>query len=129
MSKDKDEKDEKDSKSWSYDGSEDDWDTFDRKMTRYMSKKYDTLGEKIWLGTIPDIAFIDEQEYIDYCTEVWHAVNANDSALAWKLWTQDVGFWEKQWQDNWARRQLKLMRDYVAFNGTNEVRNDKLYWS
>ncbi len=67
--KDKNEKDEKDSKSWSYDGSEDDWDTFDRKMTRYMSKKYDTLGEKIWLGTIPDIALIDGQEYIDYCTE------------------------------------------------------------
>ena len=121
MSKDKEDKDEKDSKSWSYDGSEDGWDTFDRKMIRYMSRKYDTIGEKIWLGTTQDIAMMEGQEYIDYCTEVWHAVNANDSTLAWKLWTQDVGFREKPWQNNWIRRQLKLMRDYVEDHSTGQM--------
>ena len=43
-------------KNWSYDGSEDEWNTstFDHRMQRYMWKKLRIFSENIWLGTIPD---------------------------------------------------------------------------
>ena len=104
MSKEKDMKEEKDSKNWTYDGSEDTWETFDRRMLRYMSKKYDTIGEKMWLGNVPDCAALDEFEYTLYCNDVWNAINVNDPTLAWKLWYQNGGFWEVEWQENWLKR-------------------------
>ena len=42
--------DEKDTKNWKYDGCEEQWDIFDRRMMRYMRKKYDSFGERMWMG-------------------------------------------------------------------------------
>jgi hypothetical protein len=39
------EKDEDDATKWFYDGKEEDWDMFDRKMIRHMIKNYDEFGE------------------------------------------------------------------------------------
>ncbi len=58
MSKDTKEKDEESTlsnKNWSYDGNEDEWNAFDRRMQRYMRKKLGVFGENLWLGmVIPD---------------------------------------------------------------------------
>jgi hypothetical protein len=57
--KDKDDESSSTMKNWSYDGSEDDWNTFDRRMQRYMRKKLGTFGESIWLWTIPDFVSLE----------------------------------------------------------------------
>ncbi len=35
---------------WTYNGKEEEWDTFDRRMTRHMRNKLDLFGEKLWQG-------------------------------------------------------------------------------
>ncbi len=39
-------------KNWKYNGNEDEWDIFDRRMLRYMRKKYDVFGERLWMGEL-----------------------------------------------------------------------------
>ena len=59
MSKDTKEKDDESNLSntnWSYDGNEDNWNAFDRRMQRYMRKKLGVFGENLWLGAVPDFA-------------------------------------------------------------------------
>jgi hypothetical protein len=90
-------------------------------MLRYMTKHYDTLGEKMWLGTVPDITDLEDEEYLTYCNKVWNAISADDTALAWKLWPQNCGFWEVEWQTNWITRQSKLMRDYVEDHSKGQM--------
>jgi hypothetical protein len=73
MSKDTKEKDEESSlsnKNWSYDGNEDEWNAFDRRMQRYMRKKLGVFGENLWLGAIPDFAGLGPYEYDQYCNSV-----------------------------------------------------------
>ena len=43
-------------KNWKYSGEEHEWDSFDRRMIRYMRKKYDVFGEKLWLGTVEKVS-------------------------------------------------------------------------
>ena len=93
MSKDKESKEEDESK-WSYDGKEEDWDQFDRKMTRHMLKKYDVFGERLWLGEIPKFEQLATvQEYEAYCVDVWRAIDCKDTSEARKLWPPESGFW------------------------------------
>ena len=35
---------------WTYGGKEEEWNSFDRRMMRFMRKKLDSLGEKLWMG-------------------------------------------------------------------------------
>ena len=57
-------KEEESEKRWKYNGNEDEWDIFDRRMIRYMRKKYDRLGEKMWFGEIEMVS--DEMDPYDY---------------------------------------------------------------
>ena len=51
MSKRKEkEKDENSTVTWTYSGEEEEWDSFDRRMVRFMRKKLDEFGEKLWMG-------------------------------------------------------------------------------
>ncbi len=52
MSKDKS---EDSSVGWTYRGVEEDWDGFDRRMIRFMRKKLDFFGERLWIGEIPEL--------------------------------------------------------------------------
>jgi hypothetical protein len=45
-------KEDESDKNWKYSGDESEWDSFDRRMIRYMRKKYDVFGERLWLGTV-----------------------------------------------------------------------------
>jgi hypothetical protein len=95
MSKDTKEKDDEttlSNKNWSYDGNEDEWNTFDRRMQRYMRKKLGVLGENLWLGTVPDFVTLSPIEYDAYCNAVWMAIDCADSAQARKLWDPTSGF-------------------------------------
>ena len=94
--RDKDE--EKTSKSWTYDGSEMEWDTFDRRILRYMRKHYGRLGEDMWTGSMMKFAEITGDVYSFYCEDVWTAIDINDSTKARHLWNGQSGFWKKSWQ-------------------------------
>ena len=73
-------------KSWKYSGNESEWDVFDRRMMRYMRKKYDDFGERMWLGEI-DVVHngMDPYDFLDYCDEVMKAIEVLDSSEARRL--------------------------------------------
>ena len=121
MSKNKESKEE-DESNWSYDGKEEDWDQFDRKMTRHMLKKYDVFGERLWLGEIPKFEQLATvQEYEAYCVDVWKAIDMKDTREARKLWLPDSGFWIPGWQRIWIDRQLKLMLGFIEDHAKGQV--------
>ena len=51
---------------WTYGGKEEEWNTFDRRMMRFMRKKLDSFGEKLWNGEIADCATLDKKKFGDY---------------------------------------------------------------
>ena len=118
MSKDLKEEDES---KWTYDGKEEDWDMFDRKMVRHMIKNYDEFGEQLWLGNIKDFNTMEFREYDLYCTRVWRAIDVKDSSKAIKLWNPASGFWTMEWQRIWIERQLRLMVGYIEEHAKGQV--------
>jgi hypothetical protein len=113
---------EEDESKWYYDGKEEDWDQFDRKMTRHMLKKYDVFGERLWLGEVPKFEQLATiQEYEAYCVEVWRAIDCKDTSEARKLWPPDSGFWTPGWQRIWIDRQLKLMLGFIEDHAKGQV--------
>ena len=106
--------DERENKSWKYDGAEEQWDTFDRRMMRYMRKKYDSFGERMWMGEIEIVN--DEMypyEYLDYCDDVMKAIEVLDPSEARRLRKDRDTFEDPGWQYDWMKRQLRLMSDFV----------------
>ena len=99
--------------SWTYDGSEDDWDSFDRRIMRYMRKKYGSFGEKLWQGDLRNFTLLLGQDFSDYCEEVWDAIELHDSTRAKEYWPTTSGFWTKKFQGKWRKRQYVLLKDHI----------------
>ena len=60
-------KEEESDKNWKYSGDESEWDVFDRRMMRYMRKKYDEFGERMWLGQVEVISdAMDPYDFMDH---------------------------------------------------------------
>ena len=72
--------------SWSYDGSEEDWDAFDRRIRRYMRKKYGPFGEQLWLGQLPKVTSLKGTEWNTYCEEVWESIEEHSKRSAETIW-------------------------------------------
>ena len=111
---DKKEDQEKDSAdNWKYSGKEEEWETFDRRITRYCEKKYDLLGKRFWNGTLPSIVGLDPYDYYEYCCDVWRTIEMKDATQAKTLWLNTSGFFERAWQLNWVDRQYRLLVIYI----------------
>jgi hypothetical protein len=109
MSKEKEE-----TSDWKFNGIEGEWEGFDRKMVRYMRKKLDAIGVKLWLGEVCSVFEMDQAGYDSHCGEVMRAIYCNDPSEARKLKNDVNGeFEDPDWQDEWVERQYTLMRDYV----------------
>ena len=115
------EKEEESSKNWKYDGSEDEWDSFDRRMIRYMRKRYDTFGEKMWLGEIDDVEQMDFNTFEDHIRDVMKAIYINDSSEARRLQKDRDEFETLDWQIDWLRRQFQLMMDYLEAHSKGQA--------
>jgi hypothetical protein len=115
-------KEDESEKRWKYNGGEDEWEVFDRRMQRYMRKKYDRLGERMWLGQVEVVSDdMDPYDYLDYCSEVMKAIEVLDSSEARRL-RRDLNIFEDPgWQYNWMDRQLMLMRDYVEAHAERQA--------
>jgi hypothetical protein len=78
--------DEKDVKHWTYNGEEHEWDAFDRRMIRYMRKKYDVFGERLWLGTVDPVNDdMDSYDFLDHCEDVLKAIAIMDPSEARRI--------------------------------------------
>jgi hypothetical protein len=107
-------KEEKELNEWKFHGVEGEWEGFDRRMVRYMRKKLDAIGVKIWLGEIGSIFGMDQTSYDAHCGEVMKAIYCNDPSEARKLKNDVNGeFEDPDWQHDWIGRQYTLMRDYI----------------
>ena len=81
MSKEKKE----DTTEWKFNGDEDDWENFDRRVTRYMRKKYDLIGELMWIGEIGSVFSMEQAEYELHCSNVMKAIYCSDPSESRKL--------------------------------------------
>ena len=81
MSKEKRE----DTTEWTFNGEEGDWENFDRRVTRYMRKKYDVIGELMWLGEVGSVFAMRQDQYDTHCGLVMKAIYCNDPSEARKL--------------------------------------------
>jgi hypothetical protein len=108
--------------SWKYSGNENEWDVFDRRMMRYMRKKYDDFGEKMWLGEIEVVNDnMDPYDFLDYCDEVMKAIEVLDSSEARRLKKDSDTFEDPRWQYDWMKRQLRLMADFVESHAEGQA--------
>ena len=117
------EKDENSTVTWTYSGIEEEWDSFDRRMVRFMRKKFDDFGEKLWMGEIPVVETLTHgsNEYAQYCIELYHAISINDHRHAKSLFKKGSDFWKKGWQIRWVKRQLQLMIDHIEDHAKGQV--------
>jgi hypothetical protein len=118
--KNKDEKEESKLK-WTYDGSEDEWERFDRRIDRYLRKKYGTIGEGLWQGTLPNVNTLSGTDLSAYCEEVWDAIEIQDSTRAKGYWPTTSGFWSRKFQNKWRNRQYVLLKDYIEEHCTENA--------
>ncbi len=102
-------KEKKDSVDWHYEGNEEDWENFDRKVIRHTRKKLDSLGEKMWIGGVESIFAMDPARYNQHCREVMKAIYCIDPSEARKLAKDIDEFEDPHWQYDWLNRQYRLM--------------------
>ena len=121
MSK-KDKEEKEDSVKWTFCGEEDEWDGFDRRITRWMRKKLGSVGESIWSGEIPEIEYLSDEGLQDHCDRVLDALRLNDNALA-RSCKKDKEFWTKEWQMQWLDRQVTLiMLTLITLKNTLKIK-------
>jgi hypothetical protein len=118
-----DDKEKDDSVKWSLSGNEDEWDGFDRRITRWMRKKYDSIGEKIWNGDVPDIEYLSDDDLLTHCTEVLDCIKVNNITLG-KTLKKEKEFWTREWQMIWMARQATLMIDYIEEHARGQAENE-----
>ncbi len=76
-------KEEESEKRWKYNGKEYEWEVFDRRMQRYMRRKYDRLGERMRLGQVEVVSDdMDPYDYLEYCDNVMKSIEVLDSSEA-----------------------------------------------
>jgi hypothetical protein len=115
-------KEDESEKRWKYNGNEDEWDIFDRRMLRYMRKKYDVFGERLWWGEIPMVSDeMDPYDFLDHCDDVMKAIETYDPSEARKLRKDRETFEDPEWQYNWMMRQLRLMSDYIESHAEGQA--------
>jgi hypothetical protein len=99
-------KEDKDSSvDWTYSGKEEEWDAFDRRMTRYMRNKLDAFGEKLWLGDVVDLGPMDITTLKKHVLEVYNALSITKPKEAKELTKKGSDFFKKSWQITWLGRQ------------------------
>ncbi len=68
-------KEDKDSSvGWTYSGKEEEWDGFDRRMTRYMRNKLDSFGENLWQGQIGNVEDFKKPDLRDHVLSVYNSL-------------------------------------------------------
>jgi hypothetical protein len=114
--------DEKDTKNWKYDGCKEQWDVFDRRMMRYMRKKYNSFGERMWMREIEIVNDeMDPYDFLDYCDDVVKAIEVLDPSEARRLRRDRDTFENPGWQYDWMKRQLRLMSDFVESHAEGQA--------
>jgi hypothetical protein len=123
-------KEEESDKKWKYSGNEDEWDIFDRRMMRYMRKKYDVFGERLWLGEVELVDdAMDPHDFLDHCDDVMKAIEILDSSEARRLRRDRDTFEDPAWQYDGMNRQLRLMMDFIESHAEGQAEIEMINYS
>jgi hypothetical protein len=114
---------------WTYGGKEEEWDSFDRRMMRYMRKKLDSFGEKLWTGEIVDIAPLEKKKFGDYVLEVYKALRITQPREAKELIKKNSDFFKKAWHEQWLARQANLMVDHIEDHAVGQAEVEVVNYS
>ena len=125
----KDKGDEDSSVGWTYNGKEEEWDSFDRRMTRFMRKKLDLFGEKLWLGEIPELKTMDKKMFGDHVLAVYQAIRITLPREAKELIKKDSEFFKKSWHLQWLARQANLMVDQIEDHAKGQAEVEVVNYS
>ena len=126
MSKDKS---EDSSVGWTYKGVEEDWDGFDRRMVRFMRKKLDSFGERLWMGEVPELKSLTKEQYTVYVLGVYQAIRITQPREAKELLKKKSEFLTKSWQSQWLARQANLMVDYIEDHAQGQAEVEVVNYS
>ena len=110
MSNEKTDRDE-----WTFDGSQEAWEKFDKMVMRRMRKKLAVMAEDFWHGNLQDIGDMTDDEFKEYCDKVLKVVATQDVTRAkwYDSRTRNGGFRTREFQVEWRQRQYELMFDFV----------------
>ena len=125
----KKEKEEDSSVGWTYSGKEEEWDSFDRRMVRFMRKKLDVFGEKLWKGEVVDLAGLDKKKFGDYVLEVYKALRITQPREAKELIKKNSEFFTKSWHEPWLTRQANLMVDHIEDHAQGQAEVEVVNYS
>ena len=114
---------------WKYDGAPEDWEKFHSKVGRHARKRLSTLGDKFWMGTLPDLDELSTEDFTEHCEEVWNVIEERDSTRASRLYGIDSGFWTVKWQVRWRAREYQLLYDYVEARCTGTAESEMKSYS
>ena len=81
---------------WTYNGKEEEWDAFDRRMTRYMRNKLDAFGEKLWLGDVKNVEQMGITSLKQHVHEVYNALSITKPKEAKELTKKGSDFFKKK---------------------------------
>jgi hypothetical protein len=120
-------KEEESEKRWKYNGKEYEWEVFDRRMQRYMRRKYDRLRDRMWLGQVEMVSDdMDPYDFLEYCDDVMKSIEVLDSSEARRLRKDLDTFEDPGWQYDWMDRQLRLMGDYVEAHAEGQAETEMI---
>ena len=114
---------------WQYDGAPEDWERFHSKVGRHARKRLSTLGDKFWMGTLPDLDELSTEDFTEHCEEVWDVIEERDSTRASRLYGRSSGFWTVKWQVRWRAREYQLLYDYVEARCTGTAESEMKSYS
>ena len=114
---------------WTYSGKEEEWDSFDRRMIRFMRKKLDVFGEKLWLGEIVDITNLDKKKFGDHVMSVYQAIRITQPREAKELIKKKSEFFKKSWHVQWLARQANLMVDQIEDHAKGQAEVEVVNYS
>jgi hypothetical protein len=98
-------------------------------MMRFMRKKLDSFGEKLWNGEIADCATLDKKKFGDYVLEVYQALRIVQPREAKELIKKDSSFFKKSWHKQWLARQANLMVDHIEDHAQGQAEVEVVNYS
>ena len=114
---------------WTYSGDEVDWDGFDRRMTRYMRKKLDTFGERLWMGEITGVESMSKNKLATHVLKVYQALRITEPKEAKALLEKKSDFFKKDWHIQWLARQANLMVDHIEDHALGQAEVEVVNYS
>jgi hypothetical protein len=109
---------------WKCAGAPEDWEKFNSKVGRQARRRLSTLGDRFWMGMLPDLGELSTEDFTEHCVEVWNVIEERVCTRASRVHGSDSGFWTVKWQVRWRAREHQLLCGYVEARCTGTAESE-----